>query len=267
MARSMSRVPTTRSSDASDGQLDHSHRAADLEEVSPGKLAGTALVAEEVTTSRLQEKREPSDHLDLREQPGQGSHGGGLGGAALTPDQHATDGRVDGVEDERRLHRLLAHQRGEGRTSGIAIRRLWQGTGLALRPAAVRLAARRLVQVVGRGGHGQVAVVVVPKAELPVWSISSAPAGWAWRGASSACTYSRLPKFIAAGAWSDRRCRGAAPPACAESRRLRPLGVGMAGAPGGWWPGSCRSATMITATPIASGRTSDRHRRGTSPPA
>ncbi len=97
-----------------DGQLDHSHGAADPEEMLPGELAGSALVAEEVATPRAAGEAAALDHLDLREQPGESAHGGGLGGAALAPDQHATDGRVDGVEDERRLHRLLAHQRGEG---------------------------------------------------------------------------------------------------------------------------------------------------------
>ena len=97
-----------------DGELDHPHRAADPEEVLPGKLAGAALVAEQVSTPRAAGEAAALDHLDLREQPGESAHGGGLGGAALAPDQNATDGRVDGVEDERRLHRLLAHQRGEG---------------------------------------------------------------------------------------------------------------------------------------------------------
>ncbi len=97
-----------------DGELDHPHRAADPEEVLPSKLAGAALVAEEVSTPRAAGEAAALDHLDLREQPGEGAHGGGLGGAALAPDQHAADGRVDGVEDERHLHRLLAHQRGEG---------------------------------------------------------------------------------------------------------------------------------------------------------
>jgi hypothetical protein len=82
--------------------------------VLPGELAGTALVAEQVSAPRAAGEAAAIDHLDLRKQPGEGSHGGGLGGAALAPDQHATDGRVDGVEDERHLHRLLAHQRGEG---------------------------------------------------------------------------------------------------------------------------------------------------------
>ena len=56
---------------------------------------------------------QPDDDVLLGQQPGQGAHRRRLGGALLAADQHAADGRVDGVEHERLAHRLLADDGGE----------------------------------------------------------------------------------------------------------------------------------------------------------
>ena len=51
--------------------------------------------------------------LDFGQQEGQGAGRRALGRAALAADQHAADLRMDGVEDERSLHALLADDGGK----------------------------------------------------------------------------------------------------------------------------------------------------------
>ena len=53
------------------------------------------------------------DDLDLGQQARQRPNGRRLGGALLATDQHAAEARVDGVQEQRPLHPLLADQRGE----------------------------------------------------------------------------------------------------------------------------------------------------------
>ena len=53
------------------------------------------------------------DHLDLGKQPGERAHGRRLRGAALAANQDAADRRVDRVEDQGGLHRVLPDERGE----------------------------------------------------------------------------------------------------------------------------------------------------------
>ena len=50
---------------------------------------------------------------DLGQQRGQTANRRRLGGAALAANQHAANGRVDGVEHQRELHPLLPHDGGE----------------------------------------------------------------------------------------------------------------------------------------------------------
>ena len=59
------------------------------------------------------------DDVDFRQQEGQGAGGRALGRAALAADQHAADLGVDGVQDQRTLHALLADDGGEGKMRDI----------------------------------------------------------------------------------------------------------------------------------------------------
>ena len=59
------------------------------------------------------------DHLHLRQEGGQGAGGGGLGRAALAADQNAADAGLDGVQDQRAAHALLADDRGERIDGGM----------------------------------------------------------------------------------------------------------------------------------------------------
>ena len=62
---------------------------------------------------RVARERAVGDDLDLGHQLREAAHGGRLAGPARPLDQHAADGRVDGVEQERLLEALLLDDRRE----------------------------------------------------------------------------------------------------------------------------------------------------------
>ena len=58
-------------------------------------------------------------HLDLRQQAGQGPGRGRFGGPLMTADQHAPDGGIHSIEEQGRLHRLLADDGAEWVNRGL----------------------------------------------------------------------------------------------------------------------------------------------------
>jgi hypothetical protein len=103
-----------------DGELDDAHGPGAGGQALTAQLASPALVAEEVAALRAAGEAAVLDDRDLGKEGGQGADRGGLGGAPLAADEHATDRRVDGVEDEGGLHRLLADQGREGQDAARA---------------------------------------------------------------------------------------------------------------------------------------------------
>jgi hypothetical protein len=75
---------------------------------------------------------------DLRQERGQRPHGGGLARAAVAEDEHAADAGVDGGEDHRLLHLVLADDGGEG--EGLSHAAILSGRGAA--PSHVPVASR-----------------------------------------------------------------------------------------------------------------------------
>jgi hypothetical protein len=63
-------------------------------------------------------------YFDLGQQGGHGACSSGFGGAALAADQHTTNARIDGIQDEGAFHALLTYNggkwidRGHSKTSG-----------------------------------------------------------------------------------------------------------------------------------------------------
>ena len=78
--------------------------------------------AERLGIVRVATVRAATDDGDLRQQGGEGADSGGLGGALLAANQHAADAGVDGVQDERPLHRRLADDGGEGKARLASVR-------------------------------------------------------------------------------------------------------------------------------------------------
>ena len=104
-----------------DRQFDHP-RAPALDGVShPGLGAVATVVAPRCRGVRIASIPASDDHIDVGEQPSQRADRCRLGGASLAADEHAADPRVDGVEDQRGLHRLLTHESGE-RHEGTGVR-------------------------------------------------------------------------------------------------------------------------------------------------
>ncbi len=101
-----------------DRQLDHPHTSGRHRQLARPRplpavgapVLGVVRVAPEMTAFH---------HLLVRKQTCQRSHRRGLAGAFLAADEHAPDRRVDGVENQRELHLILADDRGEG--VGVAV--------------------------------------------------------------------------------------------------------------------------------------------------
>ncbi len=108
IAFSMSSVPTTRSSVALTGRLTKLVRRVDTGSSSPASTTRAALVAVGGRHVGIAAKVTVGHGADFGQQEGQGTGGGTFSRAALAADQHAADLRMDGIEDERALHALLA---------------------------------------------------------------------------------------------------------------------------------------------------------------
>ena len=114
----------------------------DAEQLVPRSQLGAAVVAEMLGPGGIAVEGTSVHSLDLWEKSGQSPRRGGLGGSALTADQNASDLRVDGVEDQRALEFLLAHDRREGESGwhGITPALLsggWRVTSVTLRSGQV----------------------------------------------------------------------------------------------------------------------------------
>jgi hypothetical protein len=75
--------------------------------------ADAALVTQRMLVVGVAGEPAPVDHLDLRQDVGQGPDRGRLGRALVAAHQHAADARVDGVDQQGGLERLLTDDRGE----------------------------------------------------------------------------------------------------------------------------------------------------------
>ena len=97
-----------------DGQLDHPHAAPVVRQDTGRPQPAAAVGAQGFHVGRVAAEVAAFDDVVLRQQPGQRAHGGRLAGPLFPSDEHPADGRDDGVENQRELHRLLADDRGEG---------------------------------------------------------------------------------------------------------------------------------------------------------
>src|SRR5581483_10312705 len=88
-------------------QLDQRHTPRlDTRRVVARRALGTGI-------GRIAAVRTADDHFDLRQQPRERPHRGGLRGPLLSADQHSADARIDRVQRERLLQPRLTDQRGE----------------------------------------------------------------------------------------------------------------------------------------------------------
>jgi hypothetical protein len=130
---------------AHDAILGRAHRQVDKGRVAmaDGDGAGgepfLALIAEKVGPVGVAIEPASLYDLQLGQQGRQGARRSGFGRATLATDQHAADLRVDGIEDERSFHALLADDCREriGLSHGIFLRRAKQCFERELPPAAI----------------------------------------------------------------------------------------------------------------------------------
>ena len=97
-----------------DGQLHDAHAAGACRQGLARLEPGLAVEAERFPIARAVAEAATRHHLLVGQQPSQGAHRGGLAGAFLAADQHPADGGVDRVQDQRRLHAVLADDGAEG---------------------------------------------------------------------------------------------------------------------------------------------------------
>jgi hypothetical protein len=94
------------------GQLDHARTPCRAREIALGRAYQT-LVAEVGGVVRIAGEPALGHDLDGWQDSGQRADGRGLRSALLTPDEHASDPRVDGVDEQRGLEGLLTYDRAE----------------------------------------------------------------------------------------------------------------------------------------------------------
>jgi hypothetical protein len=97
-------------------QVDHRHRhdAGGKPGLAPAGFGHAAARAESGRRRRRAVVGAAVDHLHARQQRGQRPHRGALAGAAVAEHEHAADARVDGGDQQRTAHLVLADDRGEG---------------------------------------------------------------------------------------------------------------------------------------------------------
>ncbi len=96
-----------------DRQVDKAGAAGGHRQQLAGLDARAALVAVGGRHVGIAAKVTVGHGADFRQQEGQGAGGRAFGRAALAADQHAADLRMDGIEDQRALHALLADDSGK----------------------------------------------------------------------------------------------------------------------------------------------------------
>ena len=110
-----------------EGEVDDGGRA--LDDVAGGELGPGGDVGVGGAVDRA-----AGDGADVGQEGGEGADGGGLAGAAVAEDEHAADAGVDGGQDERALHLLLADDGGEGKGLHHAQRAIGWGRASGLDP-------------------------------------------------------------------------------------------------------------------------------------
>src|SRR6266849_6858579 len=91
-----------------DGQVNHRDFALDRLQILPASDAREAVIAKRVGFVWIATVMTGLDHINQWQEFGQRACRSGLGGAAFAAHQHPTDLRVDGVEDQRQFHFVLA---------------------------------------------------------------------------------------------------------------------------------------------------------------
>ena len=129
-----------------DRQFDHPRAPRSTARAIPASARCAAVVAPRRRGVRIASIPASDDHVDIGEQPGERADRGRLGGAALAADEHAADPRVDGVEDQRGLHRLLTDESGE-RHEGTRVRHRTHCASAAEHRACYKASMQRPLRV------------------------------------------------------------------------------------------------------------------------
>ena len=98
---------------SADGQVDKAGAAGDDGQFLAGGDPFATLVTVSIGSQRVTAEAAAVDDVDAGQQGRQGTGSGRLGGAALAPNEDAADAGIDGVQDERSPHPLLADDSGE----------------------------------------------------------------------------------------------------------------------------------------------------------
>src|SRR5216683_748933 len=97
-----------------DRQLDDAHAALAARQCLPAGQPVLAFRAKRLGRVRIAAVEAVRDDAQLGKEAGERSHGGRLPRAFLASDQNATDRRMDGVQNEGKLHLVLADDGAEG---------------------------------------------------------------------------------------------------------------------------------------------------------